>query len=136
MLISSRRQSTSLFNGSIRYIYIYVYIYTGSPLHPLLPIGGECSVRLGDRAHLSATGATGANRWKRGHRLPGLNIYIHRVRVELTRSGGVPRRQAWLASAASAESLRRMSKKRSRKGPMPEGRVNPNPLTRVSYTQT
>jgi len=32
-----------------------------------------------------------------------------------------PRRQAWLASAASAEGLRKMSKERSRKGPMPEG---------------
>jgi len=31
------------------------------------------------------------------------------------------RRQAWLASAASAEGLRRISKERSRKGPMPEG---------------
>jgi len=31
------------------------------------------------------------------------------------------RRQAWLASAASPEGLRRMSKERPRKGPMPEG---------------
>ena len=88
-------------------MYTYIYIYTYISYMPHTPM----------RVHSGPRDTDGARRCYPGRTLrKGAPVSGHRGHCL-----PLPRQQAWLASAASAEGLRRMSTERSRKGPMPEG---------------
>jgi len=97
-------------------MYTYIYIYTYISYMPHTPM----------RVHSGPRDTDGARRCYPGRTLrKGAPVSGHRGHCL-----PLPRQQAWLASAASAEGLCRISKEHSRKGPIPEGAHRDLPFDR------